>query len=43
MKPEGIVLSMPALHATGSDHFEAQLNYIDIEKFYRPEQKYMEN
>lgn len=40
LKPEGIVLSMPAVHATGSDHFEAQLNYSDIDKFYKPELKY---
>lgn len=40
LKPEGIVLSMPAVHATGSDHFEAQLNYDDIDKFYKPELKY---
>lgn len=40
LKPEGIVLSMPTVHATGSDHFEAQLNYSDIDKFYKPELKY---
>lgn len=40
MKPEGVVLSMPAIHATGSDHFEAQLNYSDIDRFYKPELKY---
>lgn len=40
LKPEGIVLIMPAIHATGNDHFEAQLNYNDIDKFYKPELKY---
>lgn len=40
LKPEGIVLSMPAMHVTGSDHFEAQLNYSDIDEFYKPELKY---
>jgi len=43
LKPDGIVLSMPAIHATGSDHFEAQLRYSDIQKFYRLGQKYWEN
>jgi uncharacterized protein YgiM (DUF1202 family) len=42
LKPDGIVLSMPAIHATGSDHFEAQLKYSDIQQFYRLEQKYWE-
>lgn len=43
LKPEGIVLSMSAIHATGSDHFEAQLDYADIEQFYKPTQKYWED
>lgn len=34
LKPDGLVLSMPAVHATGSDHFEAQLSYSDIQPFY---------
>ena len=34
LKPDGLVLSMSAIHATGSDHFEAQLNYSDIQPFY---------
>lgn len=42
LKPEGIVLSMPAVHATGSDHFEGQLNYSDIQEFYLPVGKYWE-
>lgn len=43
LKPDGIVLSMPSIHATGSDHFEAQINYSDIQKFYLPEHNYWEN
>ncbi len=43
LKPDGIVLSMPAVHATGSDHFEAQLKYNDIQQFYLLEQNYWEN
>jgi hypothetical protein len=43
LKPDGIVLSMSAVHATGSDHFEAQLKYSDIQQFYRLGQKYWEN
>ena len=43
LKPDGIVLSMPSIHATGSDHFEAQINYSDIQKFYLPEHIYWEN
>ena len=43
LKPEGIVLSMPAVHATGSDHFEAQLKYDDIQQFYLLEQNYLED
>lgn len=40
LKQDAIVLSMPSVHATGSDHFEAQINYDDIEAFYLLEQKY---
>ena len=40
LKPEGIVLSMPAIHASGSDHFEAELLYSDIQDYYLPEQIY---
>lgn len=43
LKPGGIVLSMPAMHATGSDHLEAELNYKDIKQFYRLSQKYWED
>ncbi len=42
LKPEGIVFSLPAVHATGSDHFEAELKYSDVQKYYLPEQKYWE-
>lgn len=42
LKPDGIVLSLSAIHATGSDHFEAFLLYSDIEEFYLPSQKYWE-
>lgn len=42
LKPDGIVLSMPAVHATGSDHFEAQIKYSDIQQFYLPKQNYWE-
>lgn len=40
LKPEGIVLSMSAVHASGSDHFEAELLYSDIQDYYLPEQIY---
>ncbi|WP_310603663.1 hypothetical protein [Anaerosporobacter sp.] len=40
LKPDGIVLSMPATHATGSDHIEAELNYSDIQQFYQLKQNY---
>lgn len=40
LKQDALVLSMPSVHATGSDHFEAQINYDDIEAFYLLEQKY---
>lgn len=40
LKQDALVLSMPTVHATGSDHFEAQINYDDIEAFYLLEQKY---
>lgn len=43
LKPEGIVLSLPAVHATGSDHFEAQLNYSDIQSFYLLKQNLWED
>lgn len=43
LKPDGLVLSMPAVHATGSDHFEAQLQSSDIQQFYLPTQNYWEN
>ena len=43
LKPDGIVLSMPAVHATGSDHFEAQLKYSDIQQFYLAGQNYWED
>ena len=43
LKPDGVVLSMPAVHATGSDHFEAQLKYSDIQQFYQLEQNYWED
>ncbi len=42
LKPDGIVLSLFAIHATGSDHFDAFLSYNDIDKFYLPSQKYWE-
>lgn len=41
-KPEGLVLSLPSIHATGSDHFEAELSYSDIQSFYLREQNYWE-
>ncbi len=43
LKSDGIVLSMSAVHATGSDHFEAQLKYEDIESFYLLQQNYWED
>ena len=43
LKPDGIVLSMYAVHATGSDHFEGQLRYRDIQRFYRLSQRYWED
>ena len=43
LKPDGLVLSMSSIHATGSDHFEAQLNYSDIQSFYRLSQNVWEN
>ena len=42
LKPDGIVLSMPSIHATGSDHFEAEMRYADIQAFYIPAIKYWE-
>lgn len=35
LKPNGVVFSMPAVHATGSDHFEAQMSYQDVRNYYR--------
>lgn len=43
LKPDGIVLSMPAMHVTGYDHFEAQLTYEDIQQFYLPGNKYWDD
>lgn len=43
LKPDGIVFSMPAIHATGSDHLEAQLKYSDIQQFYLLQQNYWED
>ena len=40
LKPDGLVLTMPAVHATGSDHFEAQLRYEDVAAFYQPAGRY---
>lgn len=43
LKPDGLVLSMSSVHATGSDHFETQLNYGDIQSCYRISQNVWEN
>lgn len=43
LKPDGVVFSVPAIHATGSDHLEAQLKYSDIQKFYLLQQNYWED
>lgn len=40
LKPDGIVLSMPSIHATGSDHFEAQIQYGLIQPFYLLQENY---
>ena len=40
LKPEGIVLSLYSVHASGSDHFEAELLYNDIQEYYLPEKNY---
>lgn len=40
LKPDALVLSMPSVHASGSDHFEAQIDYDDLEDFYLLEQRY---
>lgn len=40
LKPERIVLIMSAVHATGSDHFEAELLYSDIQDYYLLKQIY---
>lgn len=42
LKPDGLVISMGATHASGSDHFEAQVNYGDVEDFYQAGQRYWE-
>ena len=41
-KPDGLVFILPAVHATGSDHFEAEVPYADIQPFYLPAQNYWE-
>ncbi len=43
LKPEGIVISVGAPRTTGSDHFEAQLRYSDIQPYYLPAQRYWED
>ena len=43
LKPDGLVLSMASIHATGSDHFEAQLNYSEIQSYYRLSQNVWED
>jgi len=40
LKPEGIVLSLFSVHASGSDHFEAELLYSDLQEYYLPAQMY---
>lgn len=35
LKPDGIVLSLGATHASGCDHFEGQLRYSDIQGYAR--------
>lgn len=40
LKPDGIVLSLDAIHATGNDHFEGQLRYGDIQGFCRLGENY---
>lgn len=40
LKRDGIVLSMPSVHATGFDHFEAQMKYNDIQEFYLLQENY---
>lgn len=40
LTPGGIVISLPE---TGDNHLEAQLNYSDIDQFYRPSNRYWEN
>jgi hypothetical protein len=41
-KPDGLVFTMSAVHATGSDHFEAEVPYADLQPFYLPAQNYWE-
>lgn len=40
LKRDGIVLSMPSVHATGYDHFEAQIKYSDIQQFNLLQENY---
>ncbi len=34
LRPDGLVVSLPADHSTGCDHFEGQLTYADVQEFY---------
>lgn len=40
LKPEGVVISRAATHATGNDHMEALLTYDFAEPYYLPDQFY---
>ena len=42
-KPDGVVFSLPSIHASGSDHLEAELRYADVQPFYIPAQNYWED
>ena len=42
LKPEGVVISLPAVHATGSDHMEALLPYSLVKDLYLPDRNYWE-
>lgn len=42
LKPEGVVISLPAVHATGSDHMEALLPYSLVMDLYLPDRNYWE-
>ncbi len=33
LKNDGVVFSLPSVHATGNDHFEAQVNFDDISNY----------